>query len=272
MSWAAIVFLAVVVVLAVFADVLAPQSPYEGDLSQRLLPPRWLDDDGAPDAPLLGTDPYGRDLLSRLIHGAQVSLIVAALTVPLAAVVGTAVGLIAGYRRGLVDAVLMRIVDVGLSVPIMLIAIAMAALLGPSLGNVVLLISLLLWPRFARVVRGETLSLRERDYVKLARVAGCSHLRIVVRHLLPNLVPTILVLTTFQVGYVVVLEATLSFLGVGVPPPRPSWGLMVSEGRPMLASAWWISVLPGVLLALLVLSINMLGDRIRDVFDPHVQH
>jgi peptide/nickel transport system permease protein len=181
------------------------------------------------------------------------------------------VGLVAGFAGGWLDAVLMRLVDISLSIPGILIAVLLAVAFGASVTNVIVVVAIVLWPRYARLVRGEALSLRHNDYVLLARVAGCSRWTIMHRHILPNLLPTVLVVATLEVGTVIVLEASLSFLGVGVPPPNPSWGVMVADGRELLETAWWISMLPGLAIVLVVLSLNMVGDWVRDALDPRLR-
>jgi peptide/nickel transport system permease protein len=254
---------------AVAAPWLAPHSPVEGSLPNQLLPPVWHDG-GSKDF-LLGTDNLGRDILTRLIFGARVSLAVAIIAIAVSAVFGVAIGMIAGYFGKWLDAVLMRLTDLALSLPTILLALVLATIFEPSFMNVNLVIVLVLWSRFARQVRGEVLTVKQRDFVALARVAGCSTMRILVRHILPNVTNTIIVITTFQVAWVILLESTLSFLGVGIPPPMPAWGLMVAEGRNMLASAYWIALFPGLAIALTVLSINLLGDWLRDVLDPRLR-
>jgi peptide/nickel transport system permease protein len=261
--------LAALVFTAVFAFYLAPQSPTEGDITQKLIPPVWMER-GDWEHPL-GTDRFGRDVLSRIIHGSRISLIVSILAIGVAGTIGTLLGLISGYRGGVTDAILMRVTDVGLSLPTILIAVVLVAVSEPSFGNVVLVIALLLWPRFARQVRGETLAIKEQDFVALAVVAGRSSTWIISRHIFPNVVPTLLVISTLQVGYVVLLEGTLSFLGVGVPPPSPAWGLMIADGRGFLATAWWISLFPGLAMVLTVLSVNLMGDWLRDHLDPKLR-
>ena len=186
----------------------------------------------------------------------------------MAGTLGTLVGLVAGYFGGAIDAALMRLTDVALSLPLILVAIVLVAALGASFGNVILIIVLLLWPRYARQIRGETLALTTRDFVALARIANCSHVRILRRHILPNVMPTLLVLVTLQAGYVVLLESTLSFLGAGIPPSTPAWGLMIADGRTVIESAWWVVLWPGLAILILVLSGNLLGDWLRDRFDP----
>src|SRR5437899_2508683 len=261
--------LAALVFTAVFAFYLAPLSPTEGDITQKLIPPVWME--RGDSAHPLGTDRFGRDVLSRIIYGSRISLIVSLIAIGVAGTIGTLLGLISGYRGGVTDAVLMRVTDVGLSLPTILIAVVLVAVSEPSFSNVVLVIALLLWPRFARQVRGETLAIKEQDFVALAVVAGRSSAWIIRRHIFPNLVPTPLVISTLQVGYVILLEGTLSFLGVGVPPPNPAWGLMIADGRGFLATAWWITLFPGLAMLLTVLAVNLLGDWLRDHLDPKLR-
>jgi peptide/nickel transport system permease protein len=252
--------------VALFAPLLAPYPPLQGSLGNKLLPPAWLA--GGQWTHPLGTDLLGRDILSRVIYGARTSLAVAAAAVLVAGTLGTLIGLVSGYFGGAIDATLMRLTDVALSLPLILVALVVVAALGASFANVILIIVLLLWPRYARQVRGETLALTTRDFVALARIANCSHGRILRRHILPNVVPTLLVLVTLQAGYVVLLESTLSFLGAGIPPSTPAWGLMIAEGRTVIESAWWVVLWPGLAILVLVLSGNLLGDWLRDRFDP----
>jgi len=264
--WRPALILVSVCMVGVLAPLIAPYPPLQGSLGDKLLPPAWLT--GGSWTHVLGTDLLGRDILSRLFYGARTSLGVAAVAVVVSGTIGTTIGLISGYFGGALDAFLMRLTDVALSLPLILVAIVLVAALGTSFANVVLIIVLLLWPRYARQIRGETLALRERDFVALARIANCSHLRIIGRHILPNVVPTLLVLATLQSGYVVLLESTLSFLGAGIPPSTPAWGLMIAEGRTVIESAWWVVVWPGLTIVALVLSGNLLGDWLRDRLDP----
>lgn len=261
--------LVLLVTTALFAPVLAPHPPTDQVLSKRLLPPAWLP--GGSSEHLLGTDKFGRDVLSRVIHGARVSLAVSLIAVFVAGSIGTTVGLVAGYAGGIVDMLLMRLVDVKLAIPLIVIAIVLASVYGPSFTNVILVIGLLLWPIYARQIRGETLAIKHQDFVALARVAGRSSASIILRHILPNVVPSLLVLATLQVGSIILTEATLSFLGVGLPPPQPAWGLMVADGRGLIASAWWVSLFPGLAILLTVLSLNLLGDWTRDRLDPKLR-
>lgn len=253
-------------VLAVAAPLVAPHSPTREQLSASLMPPAWIP--GGSRDYLLGTDVFGRDILSRLIFGARISLSVAALALLLGGSVGTAVGLIAGFAGGWVDAVLMRFVDVILSLPTIVVAIALAVAIGPSFSNVVVVIGLLLWPRIARQIRGETLVLKRLEFVQYARAVGVPGWLVLLRHVLPNVAPTLLVISTIQVGHVILLEASLSFLGAGVPAPQPSWGVMVSDGRALVSTGWWISLFPGLAIVLTVFMFNILGDWLRDHLDP----
>jgi peptide/nickel transport system permease protein len=254
---------------AIFASLLAPHSPIEGSLGKRLIPPLGME--GSSLEHMLGTDRLGRDTLSRLIYGAQISLAVSLVGIVLTGVVGAAVGLLAGFWGGWVDTICMRLVDISLSLPGILMAVLLSVVFKPSFTNVVIVVIFLLWPSYARLVRGETLGLKQQEFVSLARVAGCSSLTIMCRHLLPNLTPSILVLATLQVGFVIVLEASLSFIGVGIPPPTPSWGVMVADGRGLIEQAWWISILPGLAILVTVISLNILGDWVRDRLDPKLR-
>jgi peptide/nickel transport system permease protein len=220
---------------------------------------------------VLGTDRQGRDVLSRMIHGTRPSLMVSVVAILVAGSIGTAIGLAAGFKGGWVDSILMRLTDIVLSIPLVLIAVVIAAVAEPSLRNIIIIIGLLLWPRFARSVRGETLALKEQDFIARAVVSGSSNLSIVMKHILPNIVPSLLVISTLQVGYVILLEGSLSFLGVGVPPPQPAWGLMIAEGRGFLQTAWWNSLFPGIAMMLTVLSVNLFGDWLRDKLDPKLR-
>jgi peptide/nickel transport system permease protein len=270
--WPPVVPLAIVTVLlvcAILAPLLSPHSPLEGSLGERLAPPMGMD--GAKPGHYLGTDRHGRDTLSRLIYGARISLSVSVVGIVLTGTIGSFIGLLAGFLGGWVDTVLMRLVDISLSLPGILIAVLLSVVFEPSFTNVIIVVSFLLWPSYARLVRGEALALKHQEFVALARIAGCSSLTIMFRHIVPNLVPSILVLATLHVGYVIVLEAALSFLGVGLPPPTPSWGVMVADGRGLIEQAWWISILPGIAILVTVLSLNILGDWVRDRLDPKLR-
>jgi peptide/nickel transport system permease protein len=259
----------IIVFTSIFAPLLTSHSTTKPSLADRLTPPVWQEG-GTWEHPL-GTDALGRDLGTRLMYGGRVSLMVAMLTLLIGGGIGTAIGLISGYFGGRIDAVLMRSADSTLAFPIILFAILLVVAIGPNTGNVILAIALVLWARYARVIRGEVLSLKERDFIARARVAGCSHLRIVVFHLFPNTVNTLLVLLTLQVGWVIIVEASLSFLGAGIPPPTPAWGSMVSSGREYVDTAWWVSALPGIAIMLTVVAFNLFGDWLRDTLDPKLR-
>jgi len=251
---------------ALFAPWLAPHDPYAGVLADRLLPPVWLP--GGDAGYLLGTDVLGRDILSRLLFGARASLLVASLAVLGAGIVGSALGILAGFVGGWLDSLLMRIVDLAISLPMILIALLVGVMVGPSLSNIVVIIGAMLWSPFARMARNETLRVSRLAYVDLARTAGISSLRIAIEHVLPNVAAPLIVLGTLQVGTVIIMEASLSFLGVGVPPPAPAWGTMIAEGRSYVLSAWWICIFPGLAILLTVLIANLLGDDLAESLDP----
>lgn len=254
------------VLMALFAPALAPQDPLAGSLSARLKPPVWVQ--GGSSAHMLGTDLLGRDVLSRLLHGARISLVVCAIVIAIAGAIGSTLGILAGYLGGWVDALIMRLVDLTLSLPVILLALLLGVLFGPSFSNVVVVISLVLWSQFARMARGETLRVKQSEFIDLARSAGCSSASIMWRHVLPNVAGSLVVLATLQVGIVIVLEASLSFLGVGIPPPAPSWGAMIAEGQSYVASAWWLSIFPGLAIMVTVLLVNLMGDSLTDFLNP----
>jgi peptide/nickel transport system permease protein len=253
---------------AVFADFIAPYDPMEPVPGAKMFePPFWMD--GGSTATLLGTDFQGRDSLSRLIFGARVSLIVGLMGTVVAGGLGTAFGILSGYIGGWVDQAIMRLTDAWLALPALVFAIFLATVVGPSMWNIVIILGLVYWTRYARVIRGEVLSLREREYVQLAEIAGASRLRVIFRHILPNVLNTAMVLASLTIGVVIIAEASLSFLGVGVPPPEPAWGLMLSEARStLMAGKWWLTVLPGVCILLVVLATQLLGDWLRIRLDP----
>jgi peptide/nickel transport system permease protein len=259
----------VMVATAVLADFLTPYSATEISLSDRLRPPFW-EPRGSLAHPL-GTDPMGRDLLTRMIYGARVSLLVAVLALLVGGGVGAALGLIAGYYGGRLDALVMRVADTTMAFPIILFAILFVVIIGGSLATTVFAVALVLWARYARVIRGEVLSLRERDFVAQARIAGCSPARIMLVHLFPNILNTLVVLLSLQAGWVIIVEASLSFLGAGIPPPTPTWGSMIAEGRDYIATAWWVSFFPGLAILATVLSFNLFGDWLRDALDPKLR-
>ena len=257
------------VIPAAFADVIAPHDPTAGGLSQRYIPPVW--EAGGTSNHILGTDRIGRDVLSRIIHGSRVSVKVSIIGIFLGGAIGITLGLMAGYFGGKLDMVVMRLVDITLSIPSILFALVLAAAIGAGLTTVLIVIGYILWAYYARQVRGEVLSIRESDYIARAQVTGASHARIIYRHVFPNVINTIIVLATLQVGFVILLEASLSFLGVGIQRPEPAWGLMVADGREVIVSFWWVSLFPGLAIMLTVLSLNLLGDWLRDRLDPKLK-
>jgi peptide/nickel transport system permease protein len=259
-----------IALLAIFANLLAPHDPEVGNLAVRFRPPFWQAG-GSMDFPL-GTDQLGRDVLSRLIFGARVSVVVGFTAVIVAGAIGTTLGIVSGYLGGWVDQVVMRLTDAWLALPALTFAIFLAAIVGPSEMNIVIILGAVYWTRYARIVRGEVLSLKEREFVRLAIVAGCSRRTIMWRHILPNVVNSAVVLATLMLGVVIVTEASLSFLGVGVPPPKPAWGLMLSDGKQgLMVGYWWLTVFPGGCIMLMVLSANLLGDWLRVKLDPQLR-
>ncbi len=261
--------LGITLLMALVPDLLAPHDPYLQSLRARFTPPVWLE--GGSWAYPLGTDALGRDMLSRIIHGASISLMVAVFSLIVGGGIGTVIGLVSGYFGGRLDTVLMRFADGMLAFPIIMFAFLLAVTMGPSLSTVVIAIGVVIWARYARIIRGEVLSLKERDFVKLARIAGCTHLRILAVHIFPNVMNTLVVLLTLQLGWVIIVEASLSFLGAGIPQPTSAWGSLIAEGRNSLYRGWWVSTLPGVALMLVVLSFNTMGDWLRDRLDPRLR-
>jgi peptide/nickel transport system permease protein len=269
---AAVVLLGGLTLVAVFADLIAPYDPTLPVAGADIFdPPFWME--GGRWSTPLGTDFQGRDILSRLIHGARVSLIVGLMGTLVAGGIGTAMGIISGYVGGWVDQIIMRVTDAWLALPALVFAIFLAAMLGPSMWNIIIILGAVYWTRYARVIRGEVLTLREREYVKLAEIAGASRLRVIKRHILPNVMNTATVLASLTVGVVIIAEASLSFLGVGVPPPQPAWGLMLSEARPtLMAGQWWLTVFPGACILLIVLATQLFGDWLRVRLDPQTRN
>jgi peptide/nickel transport system permease protein len=258
--------LAAFILLAIFAPVVTKFDPTQNDLVNSLIPPAWVH--GGSTEHLLGTDSFGRDVFTRLVYGARVSLGVASLAILIAVVVGTTVGIVAGFLGGWVDSVLMRLTDVILSLPNMVVALVLAIAVGPSFRNLVLVLGFMNWPRIARLIRGETLLLKKMDFVRYAEAIGVSGIAAMSRHILHNILPTLLVATTLEIGSVILTEAAISFLGAGVPPPSASWGVMIADGESLVSTGWWISLVPGVAIALVVLSSNAFGDWLRDRLDP----
>lgn len=265
----ALIVLGLVSFGAISAPLLTPHQPGTIRLASRLAPPAWTAG-GKPDH-LLGTDQLGRDVLSRLAFGARVSLLVGFSAVALSGVIGVTLGLIAGYYGGWFDDVIMRLADFELAFPFILLAIAVLAVLGPGLEKVILVLSLTGWAQYCRLTRAQVLSLRETEFVEAARTIGASTARVLRRHVLPNTLAPVIVIASFSVAGVIIAEASLSFLGLGVPPAVPSWGGMLAEGRAYIERAWWLVTFPGLMLMLTVLSINVLGDAIRDALDPRLR-
>jgi len=252
--------------MAIFAPLIAPQNPNETDLFRRLQPPAWQD--GGEWGYLLGCDGLGRDILSRIIYGARISIFIGVVVILLATMVGIAAGLAAGYLRGWVDVVISRVVDILLGFPYLIFAIGLMAMMGPGLWNIILALAYKEWVIPCRVVRGETLSVRELEYVEAARALGASSGHIMRREILPNIMSPVIVVATIRMAHVIILEASLSFLGLGVQPPTASWGSMVADGRAFILEAWWVSTFPGIAILLLVLAINVASQGLRDAFDP----
>lgn len=263
------VLLFVLVLPAIFANVISPYDPLEGQLGKRLTPPFWLQGGSAEN--WLGTDKQGRDILTRIIYGARISLMVSISAIFIGGTIGTTLGLSAAYFGGWTDAIIMRVVDTFLSMPLILLALVVVAVFGPSFFTVIGVVSALLWVGYCRQVRGEALTIKSLDFIARARVAGASAPRIMFKHILPNVFNTIIVLATLEVGSVILLESTLSFLGAGIPRPNPSWGVMVADGRDHIIAAWWIAFFPGVAIMTVVLSANLMGDWMRDFLDPKLR-
>ena len=320
-----VIMFLVLIIPALFADVVVPHDPISSDLSHRLEPPAWIgpklttktvvenrqdrrteitledarqlkvgtavgetpsldpnlalgdtvetvEKPGGSWSRPLGTDKLGRDLLSRIIKGAQISLLVSVVVIVISGVVGTILGIMASYYGGWVDYLISRIIDVAMALPVILIALVLVVVVGPGLKVLVIVIAGVLWSRYARLVRGETLGIMSQDFINLARVAGSSHLYIMARHVFPNVFNSLIVLATLQVGYVIIIESALSFIGVGIPRPTPSWGSIVADGRDLIIqAAWWVSLFPGLAIVLTVLSVNLVGDWLRDRLDPKLR-
>jgi peptide/nickel transport system permease protein len=260
------ILLGLILLAAVFAPLLAPHDPYGQDLSRRLVPPAWYTRGSWQF--MLGTDKLGRDYLSRLLYGARVSLLIGVAAATISGLIGTTLGVLAGYFGGRVDAVISYVITTRLAMPVVLVALAMSSLIGGSLKTVILLLGLLLWDRFAVVSRSVTQQLRDAEFIAAAKAVGASTPYILLRELLPNIGSALIVVLTLEMAHAILLEATLSFLGLGVPPPMPSWGLMISEGKAYMFFQPWVIAIPGVALAVLVLAINLVGDGLRDLNAP----
>lgn len=261
--------IALFVLVAVLANFIAPFPPNEPSLAERLRPPFWVS--GGSLAHLLGTDTLGRDVLSRMIYGARMSLLVVAVALSAGAALGVTLGMLSGYVGGRLDDIIMRAADVTMTFPAIFVALLLAITMGPGFQTVIIAVGFVLWARFARLVRGEVLTVKERDYIAQAKVAGAPVYAIMLRHLLPNIMNTVMVLVSLEVGTVIIMEASLSFVGAGIPPPNATWGSIVSDGRSYISTAWWISTFPGAAIAAVVLAFNLFGDWIRYTFDPKLR-
>jgi ABC-type dipeptide/oligopeptide/nickel transport system permease subunit len=261
--------LLVIIASAVCAPWIVANDPLSVDIRHRLAPPAWMD--GGTPAHVLGTDQIGRDLLSRVIHGGRVSLIIGVTAVLISSTIGVLLGLVAGYAGARVDWIIMTLVNVMLTFPFVLLALAVIAVLGPSVVNMILVLGVADWPLYARVIRAETLAIREREFIIAGRALGMSHLRIMFRQMLPNLVSVIVVIATLQIARVIILESFLSFLGLGVQPPIPAWGNMLGEGRVYMLNSWWIAAFPGLAIFVTTLAINLMGNALRDWLDPYMK-
>jgi len=260
---------ATVLVMSLLAPQIAPHDPNEQTIDERLRPPAFQS--GGTWTYPLGTDGLGRDLLSRIIYGSRISLLVGFVAVTISGALGTAAGLLSGYYGGVLDALTMRLLDVQLAIPFLVLSLMIVAVFGGGLLKIILVLGLTGWVFYARVVRGEVLALRAREFVESARAVGASPARILFRHVLPNVIHSAIVISTLEVGSMILAEASLSFLGLGVQPPTPSWGGMVADGRDYLATAWWVATMPGIAIILTVLGATLLGDWLRDIFDPRLQ-
>jgi peptide/nickel transport system permease protein len=271
LAFCGLLILFTVTLMALFAAVVAPRSPVTQQLRLRLKPPGFVDTRSG-QILWLGTDHLGRDILSRIIYGSRISLVVSLPAVALSAAIGLTLGLLAGFYRGWCEGLMMRLVDLQLAFPFILLALSLVALLGPSLRNIILVFALTTWPVYARTTRGAVLSLREQEFVQAARSLGASEGRLLWRHVLPNIVSPVLVLASFEVARMIILESALGFLGLGVQPPIPTWGNMLADGRDYIRDAWWIAAFPGLAIMLTAAGVNFLGDGLRDLFDPTMQH
>ncbi|WP_206412772.1 ABC transporter permease [Nitratireductor soli] len=263
-------FLIVSILCALAPGLIAPHDPYAQELMLRLKPPSFVQ--GGVDGFWLGTDHLGRDTLSRIVFGARITLLVSVLAVAVSLVAGVAAGLAAGFYGGRTDAVILRLIDMQLAFPVILLVIAVVAVVGPSLTNLIIIMGLSGWPRFARIVRGAVLSVRGLEYVEAARAIGAGQMRIMLHHILPNILSAIIVYASFELARMILLEATLSFLGLGVQPPTPTWGGMISDGKNYIAISWWVSLFPGLAIGAIILAFNILGDELRDALDPQLNH
>ena len=265
----AALLLLLIVITALAAPLIAPYSPVEVDIEHRLGPPAWME--GGKTEHWLGTDQIGRDLLSRMIYGGRVSLLIGVSAVLVSSTIGVLLGLVAGYFGSRTDWIIMTLINIMLTFPFVLLALAVIAVLGPSLVNMVIVLGVTGWPLYARVIRAETMAIRERDFITAGRALGMSHVRIIFRQILPNLISVVVVIATLQVASVIILESFLSFLGLGVQPPTPAWGNMLGEGRVYMLNSWWIAAFPGAAIFVTTLAINLMGNALRDWLDPHMK-
>jgi peptide/nickel transport system permease protein len=263
------IVITLLVVMGIFAGVISPQDPLDSTISDTGAPSVWLS--GGTWHHILGADHIGRDLLSRIIHGTRISLMVASVVLTTGMFVGVTLGIVAGYRGGIWDEIIMRLVDMTYAIPFILVALVAAVIFGASLNLVLILLAIFAWPPFARQTRGLTLQLKSTEYVLSARISGASPLRIGARHILPGVINVVVVLATLQVGGLILTESVLSFLGAGIPGPGPAWGSMVADGRDHIADAWWIAMMPGMAIFLTIFAFNFLGDWLRDNFDPRLR-
>ena len=264
------VLVLVLVVPAIFANVLTPHDPEIGTLPKAMQPPVWME--GGDWSRPLGADTMGRDVMTRIFYGARVSLIISLISILLSGLIGASLGMAAAYFGGWVDHVISRLIDISMATPAILYALVLGVVMGAGFKTVIIVVLYILWSQYARQVRGETLAIMSLPYIAHARVAGCSHLRIMTRHIFPNVLNTLVVLATLQIGFVIILEASLSFIAVGIPRPTPSWGSMIADGRSLIIVAWWISLFPGLAIVLTVFSMNLLGDWLRDKLDPKLRN
>lgn len=263
-------FILLAVLCALFPELIAPHDPYAQELVRRLKPPSFMD--RGVESFYLGTDHLGRDNLSRIIYGARITLLVSLFAVFVSAIFGISAGLAAGFYGGRTDGVILRLIDMQLAFPVILLVIAVVAVVGPSLTNLIIIMGLSGWPRFARIVRGAVLSVRGLEYVEAARAIGANQLRVMMHHILPNILSAIIVYASFELARMILLEATLSFLGLGVQPPTPTWGGMISDGKKYISISWSVSLFPGIAIAAIILAFNILGDELRDALDPQLSH
>jgi peptide/nickel transport system permease protein len=264
-----LIVLTVAFACAIAPGLISPRDAFVQDLSLRLIPPAW-EPRGLAEH-WLGTDQLGRDTVARIIYGARITLLVSVMAVVVSAIIGIAAGLAAGFYRGITDAIILRLIDMQLAFPLILLVIAVVAVVGPSLTNLIIVMGLSGWPRFARIVRGSVLTVRHLEFVDAARAIGASQFRMMLHHILPNIMSAIIVYASFEVARMILLEATLSFLGLGVQPPTPTWGGMISEGRRYLNQSWTVAIAPGIAIAAVILAFNILGDALRDALDPQLE-